>query len=91
LFWELSPREIDACIIEYYRNQDVVNTRFGTICASMFNAQPHMGKGRKKMFDWTSFFKPITARNKKRSSLAEAQAVFHATEEALSGTRIKKT
>jgi hypothetical protein len=88
LYWELSPREIDACIVEYYRHQDVVNTRFGTICATLVNVQPS-GKGKKKLLDWTSFFRPITSRKSKKQTLAELQAEVIASQEALTGTRIK--
>lgn len=72
LYWELSPREIRGCIIHFYRSEDVQSMRFGTICAQFYNVLPPPKKGkRRKLLDWTAFFSPITARRKRRTTLAE--------------------
>ena len=90
LYWELSPREIEGCILEHYRYQDVINTRFGTVCATLANVQPHYGKGKKKMLEWTHFFRSIMARKTKKSSLAEARADVIASMEALQSGGVKQ-
>lgn len=90
LYWNLSPREIDACILEHYRYQDVINTRFGTVCATLSNVQPHSGKGRKKMLEWTNFFRPLMARKAKKRNLAEVQAEVIASMEILQGGGVKQ-
>lgn len=89
LYWDLTPREIDGCVLEFYRQQDVINTRFGTICATLFNVQPQ-GKGRKKVLEWTHFFRRITSRKTKPQTLQELQAEVLASQEALAGGKLRQ-
>ena len=94
LYWESSPREIDACFVEYYRMQDTENSRVGTVAASIFNSVPGDSKqaSRRKWLDWTNFFKPLTSQRKikdKAAALAEAQAMWHANMDARDSIRKK--
>lgn len=71
LYWDLTPREIRGCIIAYYRDQDTWNMRFGTVAAQAYNVLPQTKGRRRKMLDWTAFFKPITARRKGTAQTAQ--------------------
>lgn len=83
LYWDLTPREIHGCIIAYYRDQDTWNMRFGTVAAQAFNVLPSKKGARKKMLDWTAFFKPITSRVK--GTLKTAQQDMKRAIEAVYG------
>ena len=80
LYWDLTPREIDGCIIAHYREQDTINFRFGTIAAQHWNVLPPNKGRRKKMLDWTAFFGRITSDRRARvpgSARATLQAMLN--------------
>lgn len=81
LYWELSPREIHGCIVEYGRMQDVENHRAGTICATLRNVQ--RAKESDKVWQWSDFFNPLVAQPKKQTSLERLQAQWQKSHEAL--------
>lgn len=80
--------------MEYYRLQDTISARFGTIAASIYNAVPGDPKQayKRKWLDWTNFFKPLTARKKLKDRaevIAEAQATWKASMDAWVSLRRK--
>jgi hypothetical protein len=94
LYWDCCPREIEACFMEYYRLQDTINGRYGTVAASIFNAVPGGPKsGKRKWLDWTNFFQPLMSRKKlrdKEKQLAEAQATWKASMDAWQGGALRR-
>ena len=81
LYWDLCPREIHGCIVEYWRGQDFENQRAGTICAAFRNT--HRTKESDKVWAWDDFFNPLIAQPKKETSLERLQAQWKKSHDAL--------
>ena len=61
MYWESTPREIDACVRKFLEWQDVESYRFGTIAAASWNA----ARATKKHFTkWQDWIPPFIARKR---------------------------
>jgi hypothetical protein len=67
LFWELTPREIQACFDAWRADQERWNVRAGTIAAAIFNVK--RTKRRDPVLKWSDFFQPL--RHRPRIASAE--------------------
>lgn len=70
-FWDLTPREIDACQMAWLEGETAWSIRFGTVAASLYNAQ--RTKEDQKVFKWTDFFQnPIPTKPQTPEQIAAA-------------------
>lgn len=53
-FWDLSPRELDACQMDWLASETTWSRRFGVLAATVYNAQ--RTKDDQKVWQWTDFF-----------------------------------
>jgi len=79
-FWELTPREIQACSEAWARVERAQNIRAGTIAASVYNV--HQGRGKKPL-KWSDFFTDTEAKPKQPQSAEAILAGFEAASKTL--------
>lgn len=77
-FWSLSPRETDAVLEAFFDREDVVNQRFGTVAATVWNAQRSNKKA--KVLTWKDFFTPLSKKATVKRGLSHEEMMLKAME-----------
>ena len=86
LYWELTPREVEACTEAHMQFEELQNIRAGTIAAAVMNTM--RSKKRDKVLTWKDVFRPFASQARKQwMSHAEMLALVKGQYEAMEAAR----